>query len=198
MTKSSSTQLGHNVDKSVTDLDSNVADIRRKVTTAKGHMASHDEALFAALGETLDLGQQIADKRQQENDEDWEFLKKFMAYHDRLWSAKCDQNFFHGIVDIVFNFVDQATKLAFVKAPTLSKYRLILRFAFDHNLTGSDLVSDLHLKTFTAVYEEAVLFYGEFARSPSAVSQSQDREAQLGHPIAALLTGRSHGAELFD
>lgn len=153
------TPNNHNVAADIQTYSNQLAPIHSGVASAATNMAAHDKDLFEALGLTLDFGLAIISKRKVDSDDDWEFLKAFLDFHKVKWTSKSDENIFHGIVDVAFGYIYPKSGKAFVSSPTLSKYRLVLRFALDNKQTGSDLTADLHSRTFRAIYDEAVKFY---------------------------------------
>lgn len=151
----------HNADVKFKEFNTEIEQIQGGIVVAATHMRSSDACINNALGSILDLGLKFINKRDDENDKKWVFLKGFLDFHNIKWTTKCDANFFHGIVDTAFNFIDPNTKKVFTSAPMLSKYRLVLKFAFEGEMNGQELVADLSKRTFTKIYDEAVKKYSK-------------------------------------
>jgi len=126
------------------------------VLEAQSHLDRHDNSVFEALGRTLDLGYLFEEKHKADGDDNREFLKDFLEAHGERWSAKCETSFFHGLVSVAFNQVDSKSKEPLNSAPTLSRYRAVLRYAFENKLTGVELVAKLKVVTLNTYYSEAI------------------------------------------
>lgn len=151
-------QNDHNADKRFKSFDAKLADINTAILKAQKFQSSYNTAIFKAICITLDLGYDFAKQHEidkNETDEDWRLLKNFLTYHDERWSSKCETNIFHGLVTIAFNQIGVDGK-EISTAPTLSKYRAILRFAFDNGISSSNLLDRLEEKTLNTVYGEAI------------------------------------------
>lgn len=166
-------KMGDNSEKTFKEFNAKLDAIDRSVREAHRKLKAHDAALFAALGEALDLGQSIADKRVSEGDEDWSFLKSLLEHHRRRWSPKCERNFFHELVSIGFDKLDDDQK-PITSEPNLSKYRMLLRFAYEQGWDGEVLIAQLAEHSLTKIYEQAVQ---EARRDPldRFVENDQDR-----------------------
>jgi hypothetical protein len=130
--------------------------ITRHVLLAQDHLRKHDQAVFEALGCVLDLGHVFSEKRKDEEDNEWTFFKDFLEAHGERWTAKCEMSIFHGLVSVAFNQVDAKTKEPLNSAPTLSRYRAVLRFAFQRGLSGDELIAELKKSTLNEFYSNAV------------------------------------------
>lgn len=156
MSNAANAQKGDNSAKKFKKFTDELVAIKASLLTAHDYTQKSDASINDALGNTLDLGWLIADKRAEEDDEDWSFLKEFVMYHDAPWTAKCDSNIFHALVTVAFDKVHPDTGHALTSQPQLSKYRAILRYAFTEGLRGDDLVKQLSRMTLSGVYEKAV------------------------------------------
>lgn len=114
------TAIGDNSEKTFNDFNAKFAAIELSVRKAHERLNQHDQQLFAALGETLDLGVLIAAKRNEDRDEDWNFLKGLLEHHSRKWSPKSEENIFHELVSIGFDKLDEED-IPITSAPNISK-----------------------------------------------------------------------------
>lgn len=145
----------HNQDHRFKDFDVKLADIERAVFKAQKLLNSHNLALYDALSITLGLGYAFNEKRKYERDKDWLFLKDYLSFHGERWSTKCETNIFHGLVSIAFNQLDGSGK-EITGAPTLSKYRAVLRYANEREIAVEDFKALLENRTLAEVYREAI------------------------------------------
>ncbi|WP_299154999.1 hypothetical protein [uncultured Tateyamaria sp.] len=74
---------------------------------------------------------------------------------DKRWSSKCDVTIFHVLVSVAFNQKDVEGD-AIHSAPTLSRYRAVLRFADEKGMDGPALVEKLKASSLDAFYKEAL------------------------------------------
>lgn len=144
-----------NAKKKFNDINPHLKSINSHVLQALRHKQSYDTSVAEALGCTLELGYLFAAKQKEDGDDDWNFLKDFLEAHGARWTAKCDTSFFHGLVSVAFNQVDGEGK-SLHSAPTLSKYRAVLRFAYERNLTAKMLVAKLAEVSLEDYYNTAV------------------------------------------
>lgn len=152
----------HNKDQRFSAFLGTIQQIQQDVSQAAVHARGNDKHLYSALGQTLDLGLDLIAERANDK-KGRDSLKEFLETNDKKWSNKNDVNPFHGLVDVAFDFIDPISGEVFTSAPTLSKYRLVLRFAHEHNQNGGDLKEDLEKRSFTKIYEDAVK---HFSRNP--------------------------------
>ncbi|MGC1495426.1 MAG: hypothetical protein WA790_06430 [Sulfitobacter sp.] len=145
-----------NVDKKFNDFSPYLDEITIHVLEAQKHLDRHNRSVFEALGRTLDLGYLFEEKRKADGDDNREFLKDFLEAHGERWSTKCEISFFHGLVGVAFGQIDSKTDEPLNSAPTLSRYRAVLRYAFEGKLTGEELVAKLKAMTLNNYYSEAV------------------------------------------
>ncbi len=148
-------QSGDNATTKFKEFDDAVAKIGKSLAKAQKHFASNETATFEAIGQALDLGWVFDRLNEASADKDWSLLKDFLQYNGQSWSAKCEGNFFHGIVTVAFDVVDPKTDIALCSAPQMSKFRAVLRYAHKENLDGSTLVELLEEKRLKGVYELA-------------------------------------------
>lgn len=151
--------IGDNVGKKFKEYNDVLGAIESSLLTARDHLNSHNSSIFSALGQALDLGHLFAAKRDEEDDVDWSFLRDFVAFHQKPWTAKCESNIFHGIVTVAFDIIDKTTGHVLSSAPQMSKYRTVLRYAFEKEMAGEDLVDLLEGVTLSVVYERAVSLF---------------------------------------
>lgn len=156
MNEQSTLANGDNAEKKFKEFNGSLAAIEHALLTAQDHLKRHDDAIYDALGTALDLGHLFAEKREQEGDKDWSFLKDFVAFHNCPWTAKCESNTFHALVTVGFDKVDDVTGKPLCLAPQLSKYRTVLRYAFEQGMSGAELVGALKKATLSEFYERAV------------------------------------------
>lgn len=152
----------HNQDQRFNVFHGTVQQIQQDVSQAAAHMRGNDEHLYSALSQTLDLGLDLIAERANDK-KGRDSLKEFIETNDKKWSNKNNINPFHGLVDVAFDFIDPISGDVFTSPPTLSKYRLVLRFAHEHGHNGADLKEDLEKRSFTKIYEDAVK---HFSRNP--------------------------------
>jgi hypothetical protein len=145
----------HNQDNRFKDFDVKLADIEKAVFKAQKFLNSHNLALYDALSITLGLGYAFNEKRKTESDKDWLFLKDYLSFHGERWSTKCETNIFHGLVSIAFNQLDKNGK-EITTAPTLSKYRAVLRYANEREIAVKDFKALLESRTLAEVYQDAI------------------------------------------
>lgn len=148
-------QSGNNATTKFKEFDDAVAKIGKSLAKAQKHLASNETATFEAIGQALDLGWVFDRLNEASADKDWSLLKDFLQYNGQSWSAKCEGNFFHGIVTVAFDLVDPKTDSALCSAPQMSKFRAVLSYAHTENLDGSALVELLEEKRLKGVYELA-------------------------------------------
>lgn len=146
----------HNADKRFKSFDNKLDAISEDVKSAYVSLASHNTAIYNAISKTLDLGYEFSKKRRKEQDDNWDFLKEYLIYHGERWSLKCETTIFHGLVSIAFNQIDDHTGKEINTAPSLSKYRAILRYAFKRQLSSQELINDLEEHGLTEIYEDAI------------------------------------------
>jgi len=137
------------------EYNSFLSDIEAYLLQSRDHHQRHEHALFDALGRTLDLGHKFAALRDQDGDEYWSLLKEFIEAHGERWSSKCDLSIFHGLVSVAFNQRD-AKKKPIHSAPTLSRYRAVLRFADEEGMDGPALVEKLKASSLDMFYKNAL------------------------------------------
>lgn len=130
-------------------------DIGALVRKSDTHKQEADDAVFNALGKALDLGLRFAELRDQDDDQDWSLFKDFLEANGERWSTKCDTCFMHGLAAVAFNQVDEDGD-PLVSAPTLSRFRSVLRFAYETNLSGEKLITELKAKTLNEYYKTAL------------------------------------------
>lgn len=130
-------------------------DIDALVRKSDTHTQKADDAVFNALGKALDLGLRFAKLREQDDDQDWSLFKDFLEANGERWSTKCDTCFMHGLAAVAFNQTDDEGD-PLVSAPTLSRYRSVLRFAYETELTGEKLFAELKAKTLNEYYKTAL------------------------------------------
>lgn len=173
MNKIAPATIGDNSEKTFNDFNAKFATIELSVRNAHERLTQYDQQLFAALGETLELGVLIAAKRKEDRDEDWDFLKGLLEHHSRKWSPKCEKNIFHELVSIGFDKLDEEDE-PITTAPNMSKYRMILRYAQGKKWDSEKLQEELSKQTLTGVYKAAV---SDFRRGPldKFVENTQDR-----------------------
>lgn len=147
-----------NASKKFREYNSFLSDIETYVQQSQQHYQRYDHAVFDALGRTLDLGLKFITLRNQEGDEKQSLLKEFLEAHGERWSSKCDVTIFHGLVSVAFNQRD-ADDNAIHSAPTLSRYRAVLRRAHQKGLDGAGLVEDLKASSLDAFYKEALEYF---------------------------------------
>lgn len=145
----------HNADKRFKRFNDKLDQIEAAVFSAQALLNSHNTAIYNALCITLDLGYEFANQSKEDEDDDWQLLQDFLIFHEERWSAKCETNIFHGLVSIAFNQIGE-DGLDVNSAPTLSKYRAVLRYAFDNELTSQELLKRLEEKTMAEVYQDAI------------------------------------------
>lgn len=145
----------HNADKRFKSFNDKLDQIEAAVFSAQALLNSHNTAIYKALCITLDLAYEFASQSKEDEDDDWQLLKDFLIFHEERWSAKCETNIFHGLVSIAFNQIG-SDGLDINSAPTLSKYRAVLRYAFDNELTSQELLKRLEEKTIAEVYQDAI------------------------------------------
>lgn len=164
---------GDNTNKKFNEFNVHLDAIESCVLKAQKHLNAYNQAIFQALGRTLDLGHLFVQKRDNDGDKDWSFLKDFFEAHDERWNAKCDTSFFHGLVAVAFNKVtDKGEPIS--SAPSLSRYRAVLRFAFEENMTGAQLIAQLSDLTLTGFYNKAVEHF-QFDPLDRYVEDDEDR-----------------------
>lgn len=163
-----------NVDKKFNDIKPHLQEITSHVLEGQKHLQNHNKSVFDALGSTLDLGYLFAEKRKEDDDVNREFFKDFLEAHGTRWTAKCETSFFHGLVSVAFNQVEPKTQKSLNSAPTLSRYRAVLRFAFERGLTGAQLVSKLRAVTLDTYYSEAISHF-RYDPLDSYVEEDGDR-----------------------
>lgn len=156
MNEQSMIETGENAGKKFNEFNGVLGAIERSLLTAQDHLKRHDDAIYEALGTALDLGHMFATKREKEQDWDWSFLKDFVTFHNSPWTAKCETNMFHALVTVGFDKVDDVTGKPLCSAPQLSKYRTVLRYAFEAGMNGADLVRKLSQTSLSEIYEQAV------------------------------------------
>ena len=172
--------IGDNANKKFKEYNDVVAQIEASLHTAAKHLISHNDAIHAGLGKALDLGHLFA-----EIDDEWALLKEFLQFHQKPWTAKNDGNFFHGIVTVAFDIIDPKTGKSFTSAPQMSKYRMILKYAFGRGLTGDALVELLSGSTLNDVYSLAA----EQARFDPYEKYAEDTKQRFERAQKALLDG---------
>lgn len=170
-----SIQNNDNQDERFDAVNEIITQIHGDVANAAQGMASHDNNIYEALAQTLDLGLEFIQKREDEDDKDWSFLKGFLDHSNVKWSSKCEDNIFHGLVDVSFNFIDPKTGVVFVSAPTMSKYRLVLKHAHEHGFDGDTLKADLEQRTLRGYYEDASKYYAKPNMLAKYVEDDADR-----------------------
>ena len=150
MTVQPSARVGDNSEKTFKYYNDVLSDIQTSIKAAAKFEQQSDEAIYEGLGKALELGRtfhSLAD--------DNVALKEYLQYKDVPWTAKSDGNFFHGIVTAAFAVIDPDTNLSMTAAPQLSKYRIILKYAFRQKMTADQLVAALSSSSITALYEIA-------------------------------------------
>jgi len=151
--------IGDNAGKKFKEYNDVLDVIENSLLTAQDHLKSHNTSIFGALGQALDLGHLFAAKRDSEGDNEWSFLKDFVTFHQKPWTAKCESNIFHGLVTVAFDIVDNKTGQALSSAPQMSRYRTVLRYAFEKGMTGDELIEQLEQDTLSEVYDRAVSLF---------------------------------------
>jgi hypothetical protein len=144
----------HNEDHRFTAFNATLGEIEKAVLLAEELQNSSDKKTHDALCLTLELGYEFKINN-KENKDDWQLLKDFLIYHEERWSAKCEANIFHGLVSVAFNQIDKKGENVH-SAPTLSKYRAVLKYADEGELSSEKLSKLLEEKTFDKVYQDAV------------------------------------------
>jgi hypothetical protein len=157
--------------KKINEYNSYLSDIEAYVQQSQTHLQKHNHAVFDALGRTLDLGRLFTTTKGQ--DEGRSLLKDFLEAHNERWSSKCDVNIYHGLVSVAFNQVD-ANDDPINSAPTLSRYRAVLRFAFESKMDGKQLVAKLKDVTLNTLYQDAVTHF-RFDPLEDYVEDDEDR-----------------------
>lgn len=155
MNKQRSIEKDDNASKKFSEYNSFLSDIETYVQQSQQHFQKHEHAVFDALGRTLDLGHKFAALRDQDGDENWSLLKEFIEAHGERWSSKCDVSIFHGLVSVAFNQKDVEGD-AIHSAPTLSRYRAVLRFADEEEMDGPALVETLKASSLDTFYKDAL------------------------------------------
>lgn len=176
----------HNQDERFEELNQQIEGIQGDVSYAAENLAAHDQHIHEALGQTLDLGLEFIQKREDEDDENWTFLKAFLDFHKVKWSSRCEENIFHGLVDVSFNFIDPKTGEVFVSASTRSKYRTVLKHAYENGLDGEALTDDLKDRTFRRYYEEALKTYAKTSPLDKYVEDDTDRYQRAVKHLAKM------------
>lgn len=146
----SDTAIGDNAGKKFKEYNDVLSEIESSLHSAAKLQKKSNEATYVALGKALELGKIFA-----AFDDEFAALKEYLQYKEQPWTAKSDSNFFHGIVTVAFEIIDPETNKPLTAAPQLSKYRMILKFAFERDMSGDDLVSMLSDKSINEVYEQA-------------------------------------------
>lgn len=144
-----------NTSKKFNDYDSYLRDIEAYVLQSQQHYEKHELAVFDAFGKTLDLGRLFTATRERDGDDNWSLLKDFLEAHNERWSSKCDVSIFHGLVSVCFGQKDTNGD-PINSAPTLSRYRAVLRFADEEGLDGPGLVEQLKASSLDAFYKDAL------------------------------------------
>lgn len=144
-----------NASKKFSEYNSVLNEIAAHVQQSQQHYQRYDHAVFDALARTLDLGHKFKALRNQGGDEKQSLLKEFLEAHGERWSSKCDVSIFHGLVSVAFNQKD-AEGDAIHSAPTLSRYRAVLRFADEEGMDGPALVEKLKASSLDAFYKDAL------------------------------------------
>lgn len=155
MNQQTTAQKDDNVSKRFSEFNSFLNEIAAHVQQSQEHYQRYDHAVFDALGRTLDLGLKFTALRNQGGDEKQSLLKEFLEAHGERWSSKCDVSIFHGLVSVAFNQRD-ANDDAIHSAPTLSRYRAVLRFADEKGMDGPALVEQLKASSLDAFYKDAL------------------------------------------
>lgn len=119
----------HNQNNRFSAFQGTVQQIQQDVSQTAVHMESYDQHLYLVLSQTLDLGLDLVSERLRDK-KGRDTLKEFVESNEKKWNNKSDVNSFYGLVDVAFDFVDPLSGKVFSSAPTRSKYRLVLRFAY--------------------------------------------------------------------
>ena len=146
----SDTATGDNAGKKFKEYNDVLSEIESSLHSAAKLQKKSNEATYVALGKALELGRIFHDLA-----DDYAALKEYLQYKEQPWTAKSDSNFFHGIVTVAFDVIDPNNSVSITAAPQLSKYRLILKYAFERAMSGDDLVAMLSEKSINEVYELA-------------------------------------------
>ena len=144
------TEIGDNAGKKFKEYNDVLSEIESSLYSAATLQKKSNAATYVALGKALELGRIFDDLG-----DDYAALKEYLQYKEQPWTAKSEGNFFHGIVTVAFDIIDPQTNKSMTAAPQLSKYRMILKFAFERGMTGNDLMSMLSDTSINEVYEQA-------------------------------------------
>lgn len=144
----------HNQDHRFKQFDAKLDKITQAVYSAQKLQKSSDKKTNDALCLTLELGYEFKDNHEEHQD-DWQLLKDFLIYHEERWSLKCEGNIFHGLVSVAFDQIDDKGEDVH-SAPKLSKFRAVLKYAFDLKLSPKQLSELLEEKRFDDIYKDAV------------------------------------------
>ena len=155
MSSQAQTSKNDNAEKKFEAFQSQLDQISSSFRNAVALAQKSDDALFEALAATLELGLEFKRLKVEADDADWDLLKDFLEAHGERWSAKCEVSFYHGLAAVAFNQTD-ADGDPLISAPTLSRYRAVLRYAHEINLDGPKLVEKLKAKTVDGVYKDAL------------------------------------------
>lgn len=150
MNTHASAQVGDNSEKKFKDYNDVLIDIESSLYSAAKLQNKSNEATYVALGKALELGQIFASF-----DDEFAALKEYLQYKEQPWTAKSDGNFFHGIVTVAFDVINPKTNKSLTAAPQLSKYRMILKYAFRQKLTADQLVAELSSSSINELYDVA-------------------------------------------
>lgn len=150
MTIHASAQVGDNSEKKFKDYNDVLIDIESSLYSAAKLQKKSNEATYVALGRALELGQKFASF-----DDEFAALKEYLQYKEQPWTAKSDGNFFHGIVTVAFEVINPKTNKSLTAAPQLSKYRMILKYAFRQEMTADQLVAELSSSSINELYDVA-------------------------------------------
>lgn len=150
MTVQTYAQVGDNSEKKFKDYNDVLSDIQASIKAAAKFEQKSDEAVYEALGKALELGRTF-----HSLGDDNVALKEYLQYKEVPWTAKSDSNFYHGIVTAAFAVIDPNTNLSMTAAPQLSKYRMILKYAFTQKMTANQLVAELSSSSINELYDVA-------------------------------------------
>lgn len=142
--------MGDNAGKKFKEYNDVLSEIETSLQAAARLKKKSNEVTHEALGKALELGRVFDGLK-----DDYAALKEYLQYKEQPWTAKSDSNFFHGIVTVAFDVIDPKTNKSFTAAPQLSKYRMILKYAFEQKWTGDTLASKLSETSINEVYEKA-------------------------------------------
>lgn len=145
----------HNQDHRFKQFDAKLDKIEQAVAKANKFLSSHNSAVYEALSLCLDLGYTLQSHCDESSDDPWKLLKEYLLYHGERWSSKCEINIFHGLVSIAFDQID-ADGNEINSAPVLSRYRSILRYAFEQRFSSEEFKKLLEERSLIDVYQDAV------------------------------------------